>query len=1386
MSKELNTVAPKKWVADFNYIAPTLDISDGVHIGDVAIDTAGGTPTNASKRWICSLNTEGAPLWTPMMLGSGELYLKDLPLLMYSSNYVQIVQSSFPGTVSNDLNGTTVTGTNTKFLVSFNVGDSLELLTGGYVISSITSDTELEVATAITAANVNVSYNLGITTSRFELKANGDLSLTAGGPINEFSTDGTLAGDSDKAVPTEKAVKAYVDGLTTINELYLYGALNNVGLGLNVLAENTTGASNVAIGANAMPANTEGLANVAVGEQTLYSNTTGGLNVAIGITALNSNIAGSENVAIGYGPSYANTVGTDNIAIGTQPLYFNDAGNHNVAIGYTALYRALGDNNVGVGRETLYNALGSGNVALGGFAGKYETGSDTFYIDNQDRTDLATARLSSLMYGTFNADPAAQTLVINASINGLQFGDGAANDVGTTVVGYQSMMLNTNGLDNTAIGYLAMLSNTDGSRNVAVGSLALRNNLYGNDNIGIGYAAGSLNEYGYSNISIGYKANFSNLVGNNCISIGVEALYSNGGDSNTAIGFQSIYNNLTGTNNVAIGANSLRTITDGYNNVSIGDNSLYNTTGTGNVAIGYYAGFRETGSNTFYVDNLDRTSEALGRTGSLIYGTFDADPANQTLAINAAVTASYGMNLPTGYTYNVNNVDILSSAIKRWTDNYAGVMPTIDISDGVLNGDIAVDSSITPTKVWRCLDNTESAPFWREVDLTYNTAFGPSILSPQDLLHLRGNDSTPDEYDITHNNILIEAPTGGDAGLMIGDEVSGMRWYWQNYRNEESDFIYLWNQLGQRDVLSINTGGRVGINKPSDVMEYHSWYVNPATGALNDMDVSGQYTSRLSAQYEVKIAAAGGLDTFYWRKSLDDGATWSAYSTPVDITGTEQLLEKGLSVTFGATTGHNTNDVWRWQAFSQLPAGSLIVTPAKYHEINYTADYTAETPAWTDVTYQMSWTAADSIDMPPTGTKSAIYIGDNGYYNTIYFVVAAAAAGMTMQAEYWNGTVWEILDSSNMFTDGTNSLTTSGILRWDKATMSNWAKTIPPGHGTDANYNLYWIRIVSTTNVTAAATIDLVSLHGATRFAVMAGHLDTVPAFHVDVEGRTSIGTKLATGNNQLQVVYPPRSSPSLTSLASIVEFDSADSSRSALAIRLSQSTATGVSRISLAKSRGTLEIPTNLTSGDDIGGVRYGSYANSTFGVTAGVYGRYTGNGTTQYGELHMRLNNNSTDVETVVRIARNVATGNGILQMMNNTTAVGAAIEEFSIDGTMAGNSDLAVPTEKAVVTYTAAEIAKPKWAITAAQTNTYAIQTTDCVVVCDTTTNAFSATLPTAVGVTGKIYVIKRISAGTNRLTVATTSAQTIDGITTAILDGQWNSITVCSDGANWYIL
>lgn len=77
--------------------------------------------------------------------------------------------------------------------------------------------------------------------------------------------------------------------------------------------------------------------------------------------------------------------------------------------------------------------------------------------------------------------------------------------------------------------------------------------------------------------------------------------------------------------------------------------------------------------------------------------------------------------------------------------------------------------------------------------------------------------------------------------------------------------------------------------------------------------------------------------------------------------------------------------------------------------------------------------------------------------------------------------------------------------------------------------------------------------------------------------------------------------------------------------------------------------------------------------------------------------------------------------------------------------------------------------------------AVSATDSVVLLNAAT--LTATLPTAVGITGRAYTVKLITASTG--TVATTSAQTIDGAATYSLSANHKYVTVVSDGANWQI-
>jgi len=88
---------------------------------------------------------------------------------------------------------------------------------------------------------------------------------------------------------------------------------------------------------------------------------------------------------------------------------------------------------------------------------------------------------------------------------------------------------------------------------------------------------------------------------------------------------------------------------------------------------------------------------------------------------------------------------------------------------------------------------------------------------------------------------------------------------------------------------------------------------------------------------------------------------------------------------------------------------------------------------------------------------------------------------------------------------------------------------------------------------------------------------------------------------------------------------------------------------------------------------------------------------------------------------------------------------------------------------------------------KTTTYTITTADDVISADATSAAFTVTLPSAATAgAGRQFTVKRTNAGTNNVTVGTTSSQTIDGATTYLLDQQYSSITVVSDGTNWMVI
>jgi hypothetical protein len=90
--------------------------------------------------------------------------------------------------------------------------------------------------------------------------------------------------------------------------------------------------------------------------------------------------------------------------------------------------------------------------------------------------------------------------------------------------------------------------------------------------------------------------------------------------------------------------------------------------------------------------------------------------------------------------------------------------------------------------------------------------------------------------------------------------------------------------------------------------------------------------------------------------------------------------------------------------------------------------------------------------------------------------------------------------------------------------------------------------------------------------------------------------------------------------------------------------------------------------------------------------------------------------------------------------------------------------------------------------AATTTYSVTATDYYIGCNTNGGAFTVTLPATSGLEGRILWFKdeQGEAGTNTLTLSCSNAETLDGQTTRVIDTNYGSLTMVSDGSNWFII
>jgi hypothetical protein len=235
-------------------------------------------------------------------------------------------------------------------------GNSMNLNTTGY--------NNLAIGNQSLQNNVNGSYNVALGTDTLQTN---------------------ISGSNNTAIGSTAMVNNKAD--------------NNLAIGRGALYQNTIGYGNIGIGNSALSLNVSGSNNTAIGNSALYNNIAG-FNLAVGAAALNANTTGQYNVGIGNSANQANTTGQKNTSIGYNSMVTNTTGSTNTAIGAQALQN---------------NVIGSGMVAIGYGAGYYSTGSNQFFVGNDNYGSINNEQNKSLMFGQFDATTANQTLQINAA-----------------------------------------------------------------------------------------------------------------------------------------------------------------------------------------------------------------------------------------------------------------------------------------------------------------------------------------------------------------------------------------------------------------------------------------------------------------------------------------------------------------------------------------------------------------------------------------------------------------------------------------------------------------------------------------------------------------------------------------------------------------------------------------------------------------------------------------------------------------------------------------------------------------------------------------------------------------------------------------------------------
>ena len=373
-------------------------------------------------------------------------------------------------------------------------------------------------------------------------------------------------------------------------------------------------------------------------------------NVGVGYQALAANTTGNNNSAQGYNAgryiadgATANATTSNSVYAGADTRASADGVTNENVFGYNAI--GSGSNTVTLGNDDITNTILKGKVGIG------TTPTAKLHV-------LSTTEQLRLGYDASNY--VSLTTASDGKLTIAQNGTRFLHNTGSnnSFLGVSAGNTSLTAIWNTGIGAFSLDALTSGNSNTAIGVYALSAVQNGVENVGIGIQAGTSLTSGSYNMAVGSSALFRNSSGSNNLAIGRSAVYNSLGSNNVGLGFQALRGGASGvySNNVAIGANSLFSVlAGGSNNVAIGYQSGYTdtpanalTTGTSNTFLGHESGFNSATQRDKAVAigfrakvDADNTM-ALGGTGvdavSVVIG---GTTANSTLQVVGSFATAY-------------------------------------------------------------------------------------------------------------------------------------------------------------------------------------------------------------------------------------------------------------------------------------------------------------------------------------------------------------------------------------------------------------------------------------------------------------------------------------------------------------------------------------------------------------------------------------------------------------------------------------------------------------------------------------------------------------------------------------------------------------------------